>query len=111
MAAKIYTFSYRIFLISLLFACQRVPIVESQTSTATPVVEETATTQFTSVAYPDRELSASPAQLPKLPYAYNALEKAIDAETMKLHHDRHHAAYVKNLNAALQKYPELKIKA
>ena len=99
------------FLISLLFACQRVPIVESQTSTATPVVEETATTQFTSVAYPDRELSASPAQLPKLPYAYNALEKAIDAETMKLHHDRHHAAYVKNLNAALQKYPELKNKS
>jgi Fe-Mn family superoxide dismutase len=39
--------------------------------------------------------------LPPLPYAYNALEPLIDAETMRLHHDLHHAAYVKGLNAAL----------
>jgi Fe-Mn family superoxide dismutase len=40
--------------------------------------------------------------LPKLPYAYDALEPSIDAETMKIHHDKHHAAYVNNLNAALK---------
>lgn len=45
--------------------------------------------------------------LPELPYSYNALEPFIDEETMKLHHDKHHAAYVKNLNDAVAKYPEL----
>ena len=39
--------------------------------------------------------------LPELPYSYNALEPYIDEATMKLHHDKHHAAYVKNLNDAL----------
>lgn len=53
------------------------------------------------------ELRANPAQLPPLPYAYNALEKAIDAETMKLHHDKHHATYVNELNSALKYYPDL----
>lgn len=47
-------------------------------------------------------------KLPPLPYAYNALEPYIDAETMQFHHDKHHATYVKNLNAAVNKYPELK---
>ena len=46
-------------------------------------------------------------ELPKLPYAYDALEPHIDKETMTLHHDKHHAAYVSNLNAALEKHPEL----
>lgn len=49
-------------------------------------------------------------KLPPLTYAYNALEPHIDAATMKFHHDKHHAAYVKNLNAAVTKYPELKTK-
>jgi Fe-Mn family superoxide dismutase len=40
--------------------------------------------------------------LPKLPYAYDALEPNIDAETMMIHHDKHHAAYVNNLNKALE---------
>lgn len=40
--------------------------------------------------------------LPPLPYAYEALEPHIDKETMTIHHDRHHAAYVNNLNAALE---------
>lgn len=48
-----------------------------------------------------------PFQLPPLPYAYDALEPAIDAETMEIHHNRHHAAYVNNLNAALEGHPEL----
>ena len=46
-------------------------------------------------------------ELPPLPYDYSALEPTIDAATMKLHHDMHHGAYVKNLNAAIEKHPEL----
>src|SRR5579883_2934892 len=49
-------------------------------------------------------------QLPPLPYAYTALEPYIDAATMRFHHGKHHATYVKNLNAALEKHPELKNK-
>ncbi|MEO7793251.1 MAG: superoxide dismutase [Thermoanaerobaculia bacterium] len=45
--------------------------------------------------------------LPPLPYAYDALEPAIDAETMRLHHDKHHAAYVSKLNEAVAAAPEL----
>jgi superoxide dismutase, Fe-Mn family len=46
-------------------------------------------------------------EVPPLPYDYNALEPHIDEETMHLHHDKHHQAYVNNLNAALEKHPEL----
>ena len=46
-----------------------------------------------------------PFKLPPLPYAYDALEPYIDAETMHLHHDKHHAGYVKKLNEALAKEP------
>ncbi|MGT2772438.1 superoxide dismutase [Streptococcus marimammalium] len=45
--------------------------------------------------------------LPELPYAYDALEPHIDVETMTIHHDKHHAAYVANANAALEKHPEI----
>lgn len=45
--------------------------------------------------------------LPDLPYAYDALEPHIDAETITLHHDKHHATYVANANAALEKHPEI----
>ncbi|MBS0251982.1 MAG: superoxide dismutase [Proteobacteria bacterium] len=48
-----------------------------------------------------------PFKLPPLPYAYGALEPNIDAQTMQLHHDKHHAAYVKNLNAALKDHSQL----
>ena len=46
-------------------------------------------------------------ELPKLPYDFNALEPHIDAKTMEIHHDKHHAGYTSNLNAALEKHPEL----
>jgi len=49
-------------------------------------------------------------ELPALPYDYSALEPVIDTQTMKLHHDMHHGAYVKNLNAALEKHPGLQSK-
>ena len=45
--------------------------------------------------------AAGPFTLPKLPYAFDALEPHIDAKTMEIHHDRHHATYVTNLNAAV----------
>jgi Fe-Mn family superoxide dismutase len=46
-------------------------------------------------------------ELPKLDYAYDALEPHIDARTMEIHHSKHHQAYTTNLNAALEKHPEL----
>ena len=45
--------------------------------------------------------------LPALPYAYDALTPYIDEETMHLHHEKHHNAYITNANAALEKHPEL----
>jgi superoxide dismutase, Fe-Mn family len=50
-------------------------------------------------------------EVPALPYDYAALEPTIDEKTMHLHHDMHHAAYVKNLNAALEKHPNLQSKS
>ncbi len=50
-------------------------------------------------------------ELPPLPYAANALEPYIDARTMEIHHDKHHAAYVNNLNKALESAPELQGKS
>jgi superoxide dismutase, Fe-Mn family len=50
-------------------------------------------------------------ELPVLPYAYDALEPHIDALTMEIHHTKHHQTYVNNLNAALEKHPELQNKA
>jgi Fe-Mn family superoxide dismutase len=46
-------------------------------------------------------------EVPPLPYDYNALEPYIDTQTMQLHHDKHHAAYVNNLNNALQNQSQL----
>jgi Fe-Mn family superoxide dismutase len=50
-------------------------------------------------------------ELPKLPYPYDALEPYIDARTMEIHHTKHHQGYVTNLNAALDKAPELQKKS
>jgi Fe-Mn family superoxide dismutase len=46
-------------------------------------------------------------ELPKLPYAYDALEPYIDTKTMELHHTKHHQTYVTKLNEALEKHPEI----
>ncbi len=50
-------------------------------------------------------------QLPALPYDFAALEPHIDAQTMQIHHGKHHAAYVNNLNAALEKHADLQSKS
>jgi Fe-Mn family superoxide dismutase len=50
-------------------------------------------------------------ELPPLPYAFDALEPHIDAQTMQIHHDKHHATYVTKLNEALQAHPDLQAKS
>jgi Fe-Mn family superoxide dismutase len=50
-------------------------------------------------------------ELPPLPYDYAALEPHIDTQTMQIHHDKHHAAYVNNLNTALEKHADLQSKS
>src|SRR5262249_7516257 len=49
--------------------------------------------------------------VPPLPYDYSALEPTIDTQTMQIHHGKHHAAYVNNLNAALKDHPDLQSKS
>ena len=55
------------------------------------------------------DTASGPFKLPPLPYAYDALEPHIDAETMHIHHDKHHAAYVANLNKAVSGITDLGI--
>ena len=52
-----------------------------------------------------------PFSVPDLPYAYDALEPHIDTKTMEIHHDKHHQAYVTNLNKALESSPALAAKS
>lgn len=49
-------------------------------------------------------------ELPKLDYTFDALEPNIDAQTMEIHHDKHHQTYCNNFNAVMEKYPELNTK-
>lgn len=92
-------------------------LVSCQVSTQQPQPPASPNTELTQarspvpVASPSAELGTTPATLPPLPYAYGALEAVIDAETMKLHHDNHHATYVKKLNEALQKHSDLQGKS
>jgi superoxide dismutase, Fe-Mn family len=53
------------------------------------------------------EVPTGPFPLPDLPYPYEALEPHIDTMTMQIHHDKHHAAYVNNLNTALADFPDI----
>jgi Fe-Mn family superoxide dismutase len=60
---------------------------------------------------PHREdITVAEFTLPPLPYDFGALEPHIDAKTMEIHHDKHHGAYVTNLNNALKDHPELQSK-
>ena len=56
---------------------------------------------------PASATARGPFTVPPLPYAYAALEPFIDARTMEIHHDKHHAAYVANLNKAVAEYPDV----
>lgn len=57
---------------------------------------------MTTASAVNAQQATGPFQLISLPYAYNALEPYIDAQTMEIHHSKHHAAYVSNLNAAVK---------
>ena len=72
-----------------------------------PVIGQTVGTPAPAPGAATPPAPMGPFILPDLPYAYDALEPNIDAETMHLHHDKHHAAYVKNLNLAVGKDPVL----
>lgn len=73
----------------------------------TPAPPSAQTLPDTFVPTFEGRLGVAPATLPPLPYAVDALEPYIDAETMELHHGEHHATYVENLNEALADYPDL----
>ena len=70
------------------------------TAAAVVLPQTLAQAQSTSTA-------ATPFTLPPLPYATDALEPHIDARTMEIHHDKHHAGYVANLNKAVAEFPDL----
>jgi Fe-Mn family superoxide dismutase len=61
----------------------------------------------TSSQAPASAAASGPFKVPPLPYAYDALEPYIDARTMEIHHDKHHGAYVANLNKAVAEYPDV----
>lgn len=86
-------------------ALQRTAILATAcaVSTTLPVISGQAQT-------PANANAGGPFYLPKLPYAFDALEPHIDARTMEIHHDKHHAAYVSNLNKAAAGEPALKNK-
>ena len=73
-------------------ALATLPGAIAQTSSAAPAGAATLNGPFT---------------VPPLPYAYDALEPYIDARTMEIHHDKHHAAYVANLNKAVAEFPDV----
>lgn len=107
---KIGYFLVGITLFISLWVIHVVPIT-AQPSITVPTLPTAPSDTVKTVNSASGELKATPAQLPPLPYAYDALAKVIDAETMKLHHDKHHAAYVKKLNDALKYYPDLQNKS
>jgi Fe-Mn family superoxide dismutase len=94
-------------LFMLLVACQAAPQAESSPIAQSPTPSAVTPTATTAAS----GLSAYPAKLPPLPYGYAALEPYIDVTTMKVHHDKHHATYVKNLNNALKEFPDLQKKS
>src|SRR5271168_4387931 len=77
---------------------------------AVATLASTALSRFSPVFAADAPAAPEPTgpyKLPPLPYAYDALEPSIDAQTMHLHHDKHHAAYVTKLNEAVAKEASL----
>ncbi len=75
----------------------------ARTASVVAAVSSTATARV----FAQTEPVSGPFKLPPLAYDFSALEPSIDAKTMELHHDKHHAAYVNNLNAALKDHSQL----
>src|SRR3954463_16559701 len=85
--------------------------------TRSDAIRKTGLTSFVALSAPSlvvrcgsQASAAGPYSLPPLPYAVDALEPYIDAQTMQIHHDKHHATYVNNLNKTLSKSPEISSK-
>src|SRR5271155_4858633 len=75
----------------------------AQTASVVAAVSSSATVR----AFAQTGAVDGPFKLPPLPYDFAALEPSIDAQTMQLHHDKHHAAYVNNLNKALKDHSQI----
>ena len=94
--------------ISIVLSCFQV----TRSFSATPFYEVEQNTELLSPnSYLIAQSQAEEFTLPPLPYDYDALDAYIDTQTMMLHHDKHHAGYVRNLNAAIDNHPELKGKS
>jgi superoxide dismutase, Fe-Mn family len=76
-------------------------------ATAAATIVPAAIAQSKVGSQPGVPLATGPFTLPPLPYAFDALEPHIDAKTMEIHHDRHHKAYVDNLNKAVADFPDV----
>jgi superoxide dismutase, Fe-Mn family len=73
-------------------------------------LQSAAAAAFSTMVHPHAAWAAEeegPFTLPPLPYDFNSLEPTIDAQTMELHHDKHHGTYVKNLNAAVKDHSQV----
>ena len=88
-------------------AAPKATITVTSSPTPTPTVTKTVVQAPARVVYVPAAAPAGPFTLPPLPYAYDALEPYFDAETMHLHHDKHHQSYVDKLNAAVEGHPDL----
>lgn len=98
---KLYGFIFFLTL-SLFFLMGNFQMNKSAAFTSSNMEVETPIAQSQLIAQTSGEFT-----LPPLPYEYDALDEYIDSETMTLHHDKHHAGYVKNLNKAIASHPEL----
>jgi len=85
-------------------------MITRRTAIKTAALASTALAVFPGALAQTNNIAASvptgPFTLPPLPYAFDALEPHIDAQTMQIHHDKHHAAYVANLNKAVAEFPD-----
>ena len=82
-------------------ALKTTALASAALATLPNVIAQTSSTASVAAA------PSGPFMLPPLPYAYDALEPYIDARTMQIHHDKHHAAYVANLNKAVAEFPDV----
>ncbi|RMZ08298.1 hypothetical protein D0860_04740 [Hortaea werneckii] len=101
--------------LSWMFSSAQTRLESIQQTYIPPVIYYTSTSKLTYTSFPtsNNATTASSAetmayQLPPLPYSYDALEPHFDAETMEIHHSRHHQTYVNSLNAALEDHDQLR---
>lgn len=81
------------------------------TGSAAPGILQAARPEMDSSSHPTLEDKVVPFTVPPLPYPFDALEPYIDAKTMEIHHDKHHGAYVANLNKALEGHADWQSKS